>query len=151
MRRSLRLAFATTVAFGAVASVAGASVGNSDVASLKASARFACYYAQFSVFRPQTRILVDQLARVASVSVSAPESVCAPAPGLSTSYLTCYRVTVTTSRFRPQTKYVLDEFNKSVLKLSVYSLRTLCVPSARVEVGTRMSRSPWIFVAAVPV
>jgi hypothetical protein len=126
MRRAAR-----SLAVAAIAAVACA-------ASASASApptRYACYPAQFGSWRAQTRMLADKLsfARAAtSVSIGAPETVCAPAPGGSSSYLTCYAAK---SRTIPQTTYaVTDEFARS-FSVTVQALGGVCLPSTRVDDG----------------
>jgi hypothetical protein len=102
--------------------------------------RFACYPAQFSGFRAQPATFVDEFSRSVSLVVQVPQAVCAPAPGSSASYLTCYRVTVRRTRFLVRTRRVVDEFTKTPLAVRVSALLTLCAPSARVDAGASSPR-----------
>ncbi len=138
MRRTHGLTLSVVATLAAATTAAGSVAGHPQGELLAPTARFACYSAQFGVFRPQTRSLVDQLSRFASVAVSIPETVCAPAPGTSTSYLTCYRVTVNSSKFGVvQTLRIFDEFAKAGLTVRVYRLLSLCAPSTRVDVAAQ--------------
>jgi hypothetical protein len=98
-------------------------------------ARFACYPAQFNSWHGETRTLADKLsfARASTtVSIDAPESVCAPATGSSAGYLTCYSVKA--PKPASQASYaVADEFAK--FSASPQALATVCVPSTRVDQG----------------
>ncbi|HZO95953.1 MAG TPA: hypothetical protein VFB42_01140 [Gaiellaceae bacterium] len=95
-------------------------------------ARFACYPAQFGPFRAQPVTVSDEFSRLA-VSVAGPESVCAPAPGSSTAYLTCYTALAGTAAGAPRTVRAADEFSR--LAVTVSRLAALCLPSARVDAG----------------
>jgi hypothetical protein len=122
-------------ALGILAGGAGASGRAPQDVPQTRPARLACYPAQFGVFTPRKLALVDQLARLLSVSVSLPDTVCAPAVGSnsgadSTSYLTCYRIRVAT-RFTSTVVRATDEFGKLTMRL--FRPRELCVPSARVD------------------
>jgi hypothetical protein len=135
MRRPLVLWFALAGA-GVMLSGPAASLGGAGAVKM----RFACYPAQFSGFRAQPATFVDQFSRSVSLVVQVPQAVCAPAPGSSASYLTCYRVTVRRTRFLVRTRRVVDEFTKTPLAVRVSALLTLCAPSARVDAGASSPR-----------
>jgi hypothetical protein len=124
--RSLTVA-ATAVLTAAVCSVAAPAT--------TPPTRFACYPAQFGSWHAQTRALADKLSfarAAASVSIGAPQTVCAPAPGASSAYLTCYAAK---SRTVPQTTYgVTDEFARS-FSVTAQALGAVCLPSTRVDQG----------------
>jgi hypothetical protein len=126
MRRAIRSLAAAAIAAVACAASASASAPPS---------RYACYPAQFSSWRAQTRTLTDKLSfarAAASVSIGAPQSVCAPAPGAPSSYLTCYAAK---SRSIPQATYaVTDEFARS-FSVTAQALAVVCLPSTRVDGG----------------
>lgn len=133
MLRRMGLVLTVTALSAALTSVAGASVRHSDQVSPSKPARFACYLAQFGPFRPRPpQTLVDAFTRT-RVSVIAPDSVCAPAPGAQTHYLTCYRAKARTGFGTRPTPKGDDEFGRFRVKVS--ALQTLCVPSARVDDG----------------
>jgi hypothetical protein len=120
---------------GLAALTSGAAASTSAPRAAQAThARFACYPAQFSPFGAQTRTIVDQFSRLASVSFTVPETVCAPAPGLSTGYLTCYTINAVKSAATPGPVRASDEFAKSI-SVAPAKLLTLCLPSARVDGG----------------
>src|SRR3954452_8796246 len=151
MRRAARsLTLAAAAALAAVVCGVAAPAGAPPT-------RFACYPAQFSSGRDQTRTLSDKLSfalAAAAVSIGAPQTVCAPAPGASAGYLTCYAAK---SRTVPQTAYaVTDEFARS-FSVTVQALAAVCLPSTRGDQGgsaaaptTKTVLSCYTAKAAVP-
>jgi hypothetical protein len=122
--------FATLTVVAALAAIASAAA-----AAAASPARYACYPAQFSSWHAQSRTLADKLAYArdsTTVSIDAPESVCAPALGSSTGYLTCYRVKPA-GPASPASYTVTDEFTK--FSAALQALATVCVPSTRVDRG----------------
>lgn len=151
MRRGARsLTMAAAAALAAVVCGVAAPAGAPPT-------RFACYPAQFGSWQDQTRTLSDKLSfarAAAAVSIGAPQTVCAPAPGASAGYLTCYAAK---SRTVPQTAYaVTDEFARS-FSVTVQALAAVCLPSTRVDQGgsaaaptTKTVLSCYTAKAAVP-
>jgi hypothetical protein len=97
--------------------------------------RLACYPAQFGSWHVQTRTLADKLSfarDAASVSIGAPQTVCATASGSSSGYLTCYAAK---SRTIPESTYnVTDEFGRS-LSVTAQALGSVCLSSTRADQG----------------
>jgi hypothetical protein len=110
----------------------GATTAPIGGAPLPAGARFACYPAHFSPFRPRLLRVSNQFAR-GSVLATVPETVCAPAPGASTGYLICYTIAPRTPLVTPKSLRAYDEFAKFIVRFS--KLLAICVPSARVDTG----------------
>ena len=127
---AVQLAVAFSAVLAALSGVATDAPGNAATVR----ARFACYPTQFSPFRPQSRTIIDKVSRVASVSIATPETVCAPAPGLSTSYLTCYTLSAVKAASTPQPVRASDEFARGFSVVPA-KLLTLCLPSSRVDTG----------------
>jgi hypothetical protein len=126
---------AVAIAFGVTLALLGASdVKPAPVASAVPS-RFACYPSQFSAYKPQTRTIVDAFSKLTTVTLAAPVSVCAPAPGLSAAYLTCFRTKIGASRFRSRTITLSDEWVKR-FPVTLFRLQTVCAPTARVDAGS---------------
>jgi hypothetical protein len=124
----------STIAILAALSNVAAAATNAPESVAAVRARFVCYPAQFSPFRAQSRTIIDKFSQVTSVSVAVPETVCAPAPGLSTSYLTCYTVSAVKAASTPQPVRASDEFGKA-FSVAPAKLLTLCLPSARADTG----------------
>jgi len=129
MRRAARsLTVAVTAALAAAACALAAPENATPV-------RLACYPAQFGSWHAQTRTLADRLSfarAAASVSIGAPQTVCASASGPSSGYLTCY---VVKSRTIPEATYnVTDEFAKA-LTVTAQALGSVCLPSTRADQG----------------
>ena len=135
----MRISLASAVGLAAVLGVAASLAVAPDVRAggtvAGSPSLFACYSAQFTAFRPQTRTIEDAWSGVASLSVYAPAAICVPAPGASTSYLTCFRVKVRTSQLAARAVSVVDAFSRISQRLRVYRLETVCVPSSRVDIG----------------
>jgi hypothetical protein len=104
----------------------------SNNAQLAPRARFACYPAQFSAFRPRTQTLTDQLHAKLTLSVDFPDTVCAPAPEKSSGYLTCYRATINSTNLPSAIVHGSDEFGPIDARVSAKGM-TLCVPSTRID------------------
>jgi hypothetical protein len=104
----------------------------SNSAQLAPRARFACYPAQFSAFKPRTQTLTDQLRAKLTLSVDSPDTVCAPAPGKSSGYLTCYRATINSTNLPSATVHGSDEFGPIDARVYTKGM-TLCVPSTRID------------------
>jgi hypothetical protein len=142
MRRSLavQLALAATAVLAAVLSSGATAATSAPKGDDAVRARFACYPARFSPFRAQSRTITDKPSGIATVSLVVPETVCAPAPGPATSYLTCYTLSVANVGTTPRPVRVSDEFAKS-FSVIPSKLLTLCLPSARVDAGGSSSQS----------
>jgi hypothetical protein len=140
LRRVALLALALSPAATAPAS----NAGSAWQALQPLPSRFACYPAQFSAFQGRKLGLVDELAKHQFGSVTAPQTICAPAGSdgnldRSANYLTCYRMSflrISGSNFL--TARATDEFGKLTMRLLIPV--ALCVPSARVD--QNMSAEP---------
>ena len=134
MRISLACAVGLAV-LGVAASLPAAPVARAEGTMAGSPSLFACYSAQFTAFRPQTRTIEDAWSGVASLSVYAPAAICVPAPGASTSYLTCYRVKVRKNQLASRAVSLVDAFSRMSHGVRVDRLETVCVPSSRVDMG----------------
>jgi hypothetical protein len=108
------------------------SVAASNGAQLAPRARLACYPAQFSTFKPRPLKVADQFGVKLTISVDFPDTVCAPASGKSTGYLTCYHTTVNSTNMSSTVVRGSDEFGAINTRVYVKG-PALCVPSIRLD------------------
>jgi hypothetical protein len=131
LRNALRLSLAILTALaGGAATPLGEAERDCALPS-----RFVCYPGQFSGFRAQPVTFIDQFSKVATIVIRIPGTVCAPAPGSSANYLTCYRATVRKTKFVARSVKAVDEFTKVPVAATLSRLLTVCAPTSRVDTG----------------
>jgi hypothetical protein len=114
------------------AASATSSVSASDGGQLTPRTRLACYPAQFSAFKPRLLKLADQFGVKQTLSIDFPDTVCAPTPGKSTGYVTCYHTTLKATNTPSAVVRGSDDLGAINTRVDVKGL-LFCVPAARID------------------